>query len=79
MSHGRKKDKVYKEFLGEPNINKKELNKENEVFMSDETSKKEQTRILNQKIQRIEKMVYYITVEIGILFALELLHIFKII
>ena len=67
-----KKDKVYKEFLGEPKMNKKELKKENEVLMSDETSKKEQTKILNQKIQRIEKMVYYLIGEVGILLILEL-------
>ena len=73
------KDKVYKEFLGEPNINKKELKKENEIFMNEDTSKKEQNKILNQKIQRIEKMVYYITAEVGILFAFEMLHIFKLI
>ena len=73
-----KKDKVYKEFLGEPHMNKKELRSENEKFMSDETSKKEQDKILNQKIQRIEKMVYYISGEIGILFVFVLLHIFGI-
>ena len=69
-----KKDKVYSEFLGEPHINKKELKNENEKFMSDEISKKEQDKILNQKIQRIEKMVYYILVEVGILFIIEILH-----
>jgi len=69
-----KNDKVYKEFLGEPNINKKELKKENEVLMSDETSKKEQTKILNQKIQRIEKMVYYLIGEVGILLIFEILE-----
>ena len=47
------KDKVYKEFLGEPSINKKELAKENEVLMNDSTSAKEQNKILNQKIREI--------------------------
>ena len=73
-----KKDKVYKEILGEPSINKNELKKENEVFTNDEISKKEQTRILNQKIQRIEKTVYYIAATVGFILAIEILRIWGI-
>lgn len=53
------KDKVYREVLGEPTINKKELNKENELFLNTVDSE-EQRKILFNKICRIEKTVYFI-------------------
>ena len=42
--------------------------------MSDETSKKEQIKILNQKIQRIEKMVYYIAGAVGVILCIEIIR-----
>ena len=59
-----KKDKVYSEsFLGEPSINTKELEKENESFLNSKDSR-EQTKILYKKVCRIEKTVYFIILEI---------------
>lgn len=69
------KDKVYNEFLG---VNQKELSKENESFMDDKTTRHEQNKILNQKIQRIEKVVYSIEVVVSILLLIEIFRVFKI-
>lgn len=59
-----KKDKVYSEnFLGEPSINTKELEKENESFLNSKDTK-EQREILYKKVCRIEKTGYFIILEI---------------
>ena len=49
------------------------LEKENIIFMNDKTSHQEQNKILNQKIQRIEKTVYFIATGVGALLAIEII------
>ena len=69
----KEKDSVYKEFLGEPHINKKELKKENEVFLSNENDDAVQRRILYKKVSRMEKMIYFVSCEITILVVMAFL------
>ena len=45
-----KKDKVYSEVLGEPSIDKKELEKENSRFLKDSTDEIESRKILYNKV-----------------------------
>ena len=65
-----KKDKVYSEVLGEPSIDKKELEKENSRFLKDSTDEIESRKILYNKVMRIEKMVYFLYVEIAFFFIM---------
>lgn len=68
-----KEDKVYKEKFGEPHIDKKELDKENEIFLSKDTYAADQKAILYAKVSRIEKMVYFIIGEVSVMFIIFLM------
>lgn len=63
------KDDVYRETLGLPDYNEKELRKENDRLLSSETKKNEKEEIIYRKISRIEKMCYAVLTILIILFA----------
>ena len=72
-------DKVFKEskFSGEPSVNRKELEKENNLFLDNSTEELEQRKILYNKVVRIEKTVYYLMIEVAIIFVLILFNLFS--
>lgn len=66
-----KKDKVYSEFLGIPNINTKKLKKENEEFLDNTDSNSLRSDILYKKIIRIEKMLYFLCGLVIVIFIMD--------
>lgn len=70
-----KEKSVYSEHWGEPKIDKKELEKENEKFLGEGTNA-EQKKILYNKVMRIEKMVYFLIGEVAVLYIVVLLMYF---
>lgn len=67
-----KEKPVYSEHWGEPKLDKKELEKENEKFLGEGTNA-EQKMILYNKVIRIEKMVYFLIGEVAVIYILVLL------
>ena len=73
---GKDKEKpVYSEHWGEPKLDKKELEKENEKFLGEGTNA-EQKMILYNKVMRIEKMVYFLIGEVAVLYIIIILNYF---
>ena len=68
MKKNTEKDIYNESVLGEPEINKKALKKENDEFLKSDTKYDEKMDILFNKIVRIEKAVYYLVTATGFAF-----------